>query len=38
MVTEKYTQNYLDEFVYRLNRSYFGEKLFDGLIFVSFQI
>jgi hypothetical protein len=32
MVSEKYIQNYLDEFVYKLNRRYFGEKLFDRLI------
>lgn len=32
MVSEKYLQNYLDEFVYKLNRRYFGEKLFDRLI------
>ena len=25
----KYLQNYLDEFCYKLNRRYFGEKLFD---------
>jgi hypothetical protein len=28
----KYLQNYLDEFVYKLNRRYFGDKLFDRLI------
>lgn len=27
----KYLQNYLDEFCYKLNRRYFGEKLFDRL-------
>lgn len=27
----KYLQNYLDEFCYRLNRRYFGERLFDRL-------
>lgn len=32
MVSEKYLQNYLDEFAYKLNRRYFGEKLFDRLI------
>jgi len=32
MVSEKYLQNYLDEFVYKLNRRYFGEKLFNRLI------
>lgn len=35
MVSEKYLQNYLDEFVYKLNRRYFGEKLFDRLIIAS---
>jgi len=28
----KYLQNYLDEFVYKLNRRYFGDKLFDRLV------
>ena len=28
MISEKYLQNYLDEFVYKLKRRYFGEKLF----------
>ncbi len=28
----KYLQNYLDEFCYKLNRRYFGNKLFDRLI------
>ncbi|MFD2034953.1 IS1595 family transposase [Belliella marina] len=37
MVTEKYLQNYLDEFVYKLNRRYFGEKLFDRLIIAAIQ-
>jgi hypothetical protein len=32
MVSEKYLQHYLDEFVYKLNRRYFGEKLFNRLI------
>jgi hypothetical protein len=27
----KYLQNYLDEFCYKLNRRYFGERLFDRL-------
>lgn len=31
----KYLQLYLDEFVYKLNRRYFGEKLFDRLIVAS---
>jgi hypothetical protein len=37
MVTGKYLQNYLDEFVYKLNRRYFGEKLFDRLIIAAVQ-
>lgn len=28
----KYLQSYLDEFVYKLNRRYFGDQLFDRLI------
>ena len=28
----KYLQLYLDEFCYKLNRRYFGEKLFDRLV------
>lgn len=35
MVSEKYLQNYLNEFVYKLNRRYFGEKLFNRLIVAS---
>lgn len=35
MVTFKYLQNYLNEFVYKLNRRYFGEKLFERLIIAS---
>jgi hypothetical protein len=35
MVTFKYLQNYLNEFVYKLNRRYFGEKLFERLIITS---
>ncbi|MDG1915020.1 MAG: transposase, partial [Crocinitomix sp.] len=27
----KYLQNYLNEFCYKLNRKYFGERLFDRL-------
>jgi hypothetical protein len=33
--SEKYLQNYLNEFVYKLNRRYFGEKLFNRLIVAS---
>lgn len=32
MISERMMQNYLDEFCYKLNRRYFGEKLFDRLI------
>jgi len=32
MITYKYLQNYLNEFVYKLNRRYFGNRLFDRLI------
>jgi len=31
----KYLQLYLNEFVYKLNRRYFGEKIFDRLIIAS---
>ena len=31
----KYLQLYLNEFVYKLNRGYFGEKLFDRLVVAS---
>lgn len=32
MVKLKYLQNYLDEFCYKLNRRFFGEKLFDRMV------
>ena len=32
MISERMMQNYLDEFCYKLDRRYFGEKLFDRLI------
>ncbi|QDH77854.1 IS1595 family transposase [Echinicola soli] len=32
MVSEKYLQNYLGEFVYKLNRRYFWDKLFNRLV------
>ena len=35
MISERMMQNYLDEFCYKLNRRYFGEKLFDRLIVAS---
>ncbi|MCT1525809.1 IS1595 family transposase [Sphingobacterium lactis] len=31
-IKRKYLQLYLDEFIYKLNRRYFGEKLFDRLV------
>ena len=31
----KYLQLYLNEFIYKLNRRYFGEKLFDRLVIAS---
>ena len=37
MVSEGKLQNYLDEFCYKLNRRYFGEKLFDRLVIASIQ-
>lgn len=35
MMQSKYLQSYINEFCYRLNRRYFGEKLFDRLIIAS---
>lgn len=35
MVSEKMLQNYLNEFCYKLNRRYFGKKLFDRLVIAS---
>jgi hypothetical protein len=32
MIKGKYLQAYLDEFCYKLNRRYFGERLFDRLV------
>ena len=31
-VDDSYLQNYLDEFTYKLNRRYFGDKLFERLL------
>ena len=31
-IKKKYLQLYLNEFVYKLNRRYFGEKIFDRLV------
>ena len=38
MMTLGYVQNYLDEFCYKVNRRYFGEKLFDRLLIASVSI
>ncbi|PZX50436.1 ISXO2 transposase-like protein, partial [Algoriphagus ratkowskyi] len=35
MISERMMQNYLDEFCYKLNRRYFGQKLFERLIIAS---
>ena len=35
MVSEKHLQSYLNEFAYKLNRRYFGDKLFDRLFVAS---
>jgi len=32
MTSKKYLQNYLNEFCYKVNRRYFGDKLFDMLL------
>jgi hypothetical protein len=32
MISTKYTQNYLDEFCYKVNRRNFGDKIFDRLL------
>lgn len=33
MISKKYYQDYLNEFCYKVNRRYFGDKLFDRLLF-----
>ena len=33
MISKKYFQDYLNEFCYKVNRRYFGEKLFERLLF-----
>ena len=38
MVSNKYIQGYLDEFCYKVNRRYYGEKLFDRLLIASVSI
>jgi hypothetical protein len=32
MISKKYYQDYLDEFCYKVNRRYFGDKIFDRLL------
>ena len=34
-IKAKYLQLYLNEFIYKLNRRYFGEKIFDRLVIAS---
>jgi hypothetical protein len=34
-IKKKYLQLYLNEFVYKLNRRYFGERIFDRLVIAS---
>ena len=34
-IKRKYLQLYLNEFVYKLNRRYFGERIFDRLVIAS---
>ena len=34
-IKKKYLQIYLNEFIYKLNRRYFGERLFDKLVITS---
>ncbi len=34
-IKKKYLQLYLNEFVYKLNRRYFGERIFDRLVVAS---
>jgi hypothetical protein len=38
MVSDKYIQGYLDEFCYKVNRRYYGEKLFERLLIASVSI
>ena len=38
MVSDKYIQGYLDEFCYKVNRRYYGEKLFERLLIASVLI
>lgn len=38
MISDNYMQNYLDEFCYKVNRRYYGEKLFDRLLIACVSI
>ncbi len=38
MVSDKYIQGYLDDFCYKVNRRYYGEKLFDRLLIASVSV
>jgi hypothetical protein len=38
MMTIQYIQNYLNEFCYKVNRRYYGEKLFDRLLIAAVSI
>ncbi len=38
MISEKYIQYYLDEFCYKVNRRYYGDKLFDRLLIACVSI
>jgi hypothetical protein len=37
-IKKKYLQLYLNEFVYKLNRRYFGERIFDRLFIASITV
>lgn len=36
-INEQYMQNYLDEFCYKFNRRYFGEKLSERLMIAALE-
>jgi len=36
-INDKYVQNYLDEFCYKFNRRYFGNKLSDRLMVAALE-
>lgn len=37
-IKKKYLQLYLNEFVYKLNRKYFGDRIFDRLLIASITV